>query len=199
MAFLVVGSIAILIMLSFSLGAPTGSTYKFSFAVLGLILWLVYLARARLALHPFHFALFAAALLLHDLGSFGLYRRKIFGIEFDFFVHFYFGFVAGLVLYRGLERFHNLGGARLWLAVALLTLGMGGVHELVEWTTTMTMGPEKGLLKMDPNDPFDTQKDLLNNLLGALLGMVLYAIARRIRHLRANSSPAVRRVGAANL
>lgn len=159
--------------------APAGSTYKFSFAILSPILWLVYFLRRKLALHPFHFALFAAALLLHDLGSFGLYRREFFGIEFDLFVHFYFGVVAGFFLYRALGRFYALVGWQLWIGVVLVTVGIGGVHELVEWSTTLVMGPERGMLKMDPNDPFDTQKDLLNNLAGALLASILYAIARR--------------------
>ena len=165
-------------------GAPAGSTYKFSFAVLPPILWLVYLLRDRFALHPFHFALFAAALLLHDLGSLGFYRRQFLGIEFDLFVHFYFGVVAGLVLYRALAEFYNLSGWRLLIAVALVTLGVGGIHELVEWSTTLVMGPERGMLKLDPNDPFDTQKDLLNNLAGATLASIMYWFARRRERLR---------------
>ena len=162
-------------------GASSGSTYKFSFAILAPILWLVYFLRNRLALHPLHFGLFAAALLLHNLGALGYYRREFFGFEFDLFVHSYFGFVAGFVLYRALGRFYGLAGWRLWVAVALLTLGIGGVHELVEWSTTLAMGPERGMLKIDPSDPFDTQKDLANNLAGALLAAGLYAVARKLR------------------
>src|SRR5688572_12580274 len=156
--------------------APSGSTYKFSFAILAPILWLVFAVRTRIALHPFHFALFAAALLLHNLGALGFYRRKFWGIEFDLFVHFYFGVVAGFVFYRAFERFYGLAGWRVWVAVALFTLGVGGVHELIEWSTTLAMGPERGMLKMDPNDPFDTQKDLLNNLSGALLSAAAYSV-----------------------
>src|SRR5688572_20648308 len=131
------GWLATAVMVALSIWiAPAGSTYKFSFAVLSPILWLVYFLRRRLALHPFHFALFAAALLLHDLGSFGFYRKKFLGFEFDLFVHFYFGVVAGFVFYRAFETFYRLFGWKLWLAVALFTLGVGGVHELVEWSTT---------------------------------------------------------------
>jgi len=157
--------------------APPGSTYKFSFAILSPILWLIYFVRARLALHPFHFGLFAAAILLHELSSFGFYRRKFFGVEFYLFVHFYFGVVAGFVFYRGFKHFYELKGWKLFVAVALFTLGVGGVHELVEWSTTLAMGPERGMLKLDPNDPFDTQKDLLNNLCGAMLAAALYSVA----------------------
>lgn len=184
-AFIIAGCLATAVMVALSLwGAPAGSTYKFSFAVLPPILWLVYLLRDRFALHPLHFALFAAALLLHDLGSLGFYRRQFFGVEFDLFVHFYFGVVAGLVLYRALGEFYDLAGWRLWVAVALVTLGVSGIHELVEWSTTLAMGPERGMLKLDPNDPFDTQKDLLNNLVGAMLASLMYSFARRSERLR---------------
>jgi uncharacterized membrane protein YjdF len=171
-----VGLVATMVLVALSLWvASPGSTYKFSFAILAPILWLVYLLRSRLALHPFHFGLFAAAILLHDLGSLGFYRRTFFGVEFDLFVHFYFGVVAGFVFYRGFRCFYQLKGWKLYVAVALFTLGVGGAHELIEWSTTLAMGPERGMLKLDPNDPFDTQKDLLNNLCGAMLAAALYS------------------------
>src|SRR6059036_524920 len=88
--------------------ARAGSTYKFSFVFLAPMLWLAYFVRARIAPHPLHFAFFAAALLLHDLGAFGFYQRKFFGLEFDFFVHLYFGMVAGFVFYRAFDRFFGL-------------------------------------------------------------------------------------------
>ena len=182
-AFILVGWVATAIMIALSLWvAPAGSTYKFSFAVLSAVLWFVYFLRRHFALHPLHFALFAAALLLHDLGSFGFYRRKFFGLEFDLFVHFYFGVVAGFVLYRALGHFYGLAKWKLWIGVALITLGVGGVHELIEWSTTLAMGPERGMLKLDPNDPFDTQKDLLNNLAGAMLASAVYSLVRRREH-----------------
>jgi len=34
-------------------------------------------------------------------------------------------------------------------------------------------------LKLRPDEPFDTQKDLMNNLLGAITAVVAYAIKRR--------------------
>ena len=177
---LAVGWVATILLIVVSVWmAPPGSTYKAAFAILAPLLWLVYAVRRRLALHPLHFGFFAGALLLHDLGSLGFYRRRFLGFEFDLFVHFYFGMVAGFVLYRAIGHFLGLTGGKLWLAVILLTLGIGGVHELVEWSTTLVMGPERGMLKLDPNDPFDTQKDLLNNLAGAMLASCLYAAARR--------------------
>lgn len=55
--------------------------------------------------------------------------------------------------------------------------GGRGTHNLVKWSTTLVMGPERGMLKPDPNDPFDTQKDLLNNLCGGILAVLLCSVA----------------------
>jgi uncharacterized membrane protein YjdF len=188
--FLATGWIATVVLIVVSVWlAPPGSTYKAAFAVLVPMVWIVYWSRGKLALHPLHFGLYAGALLLHDLGSMGFYRRRFFGFEFDLFVHFYFGIVAGFVLYRALVHWLQLAGWKLWVAIVLLTLGISGVHELIEWSTTLVMGPERGMLKLDPDDPYDTQKDLLNNLSGALLASCLYAFTRHFRSEPALESP----------
>jgi uncharacterized membrane protein YjdF len=38
----------------------------------------------------------------------------------------------------------------------------------------VALGPEKGMLKLGDADYFDTQKDLMNNLLGAITAVGLY-------------------------
>ena len=120
-------------------------------------------------MHPVHYGLFALFLLFHDLGVFGFYRKHFFGLQFDVYVHFYFGFAAGLIVLRAFRIRCGWSGGWLVLAASLFILGIGAVHELVECGTTIVLGKEKGMLKLDPNDPYDTQKDLLNNLLGSLL------------------------------
>ena len=70
---------------------------------------------------------------------------------------------------------------RLWLAVILGILGCGAIHELIEWGSTMLMGPERGMLKALTEDPYDTQKDLLNNLLGTIVALVCAALHAAIR------------------
>jgi uncharacterized membrane protein YjdF len=160
--------------------ARAGSTYKFAFLFLVPLLWLVYFFRKPLALHPAHYTLFASFLLFHDLGVFGSYRRSFFGLQFDVYVHFYFGFVAGFIVRCAFQVRFAWKGPWLAVSVALFILGIGAVHELVECGTTIVLGKEKGMLKLDPNDPYDTQKDLMNNLLGALLSTaVSSAMAKR--------------------
>ena len=58
-------------------------------------------------------------------------------------------------------------------------LGFGAIHELIEWASTLALGPGRGMLKFRADDPFDTQEDLFNNLLGSILALTLYALPRK--------------------
>lgn len=153
--------------------AKSGSTYQWSFVFLVPLVWAVYFLRHKLALLPSHFALFALAIIVHDLGSFGFYNRVFLGLRFDSYVHFGFGLVAGLVFFHAAREKLPLSRGLLAMAVPLFILGIGGIHEIFECFTTILLGPEKGMLKMRPDQPFDTQKDLLNNLLGAVLAVLV--------------------------
>src|SRR5688572_18621148 len=84
--------------------------YRFSFLFLIPILWAVYGLRRRLSIRPLHFALLALALLLHDLGAFGAYSWSMIGLQFDWFVHFLFGLIGGLIVARALEAQLGLCG-----------------------------------------------------------------------------------------
>lgn len=157
----------------------SAGTYKFAPLFLAPLLWSVYFLRKPLYLQPLPFTLYALALLLHNLGAFGFYRKLPLGVEFDIYVHFYFGFAAGLLLAQAFEHNFHFPGWRLWIAVVVFLLGIGGFHELIEYASTLILGPEKGMLKANDPDKFDTHKDLLNNFLGALLAMTVYSFSRR--------------------
>ena len=174
-ASLVISVIATLLMIALSAAAKTGSTYRYSFLFLSAAMWTVYALRRRLYLRPFHVGLIASALLLHNLGVFGFYRREFLGLQFDTYVHFYFGFCGGFILSNGLAVGYGLRGWRLWLATTFGILGMGAIHEMIEWASTLTLGPERGMLKTLAEDPYDTQKDLFNNMLGTLLSLACSA------------------------
>lgn len=155
------------------------STYRFAVLFLGPLLWAVYFLRQYLHIHPVHFGIFAAALVFHNLGAFGTYRQAFLGIQFDTYVHFVFG-VAGTLLVARTIRFRlGLEGWQLWIGAILLILGLSAVHELIEFASTLMLGPEKGMLKINDPDKFDTQKDLLNNLVGAILALAFYTLGSR--------------------
>ena len=120
---------------------------------------------------------FAGALLLHDMGAFGCYTQHYLGLEFDAYVHFYFGFVAGLVLARWIGIEFHPTRLELAIGVVLLVTGLGGLHEIMEGASTWWLGKD-GMLKLD-GDPFDTQKDLLNNVLGSLTAVLASRATKR--------------------
>jgi len=177
-----IGWPATLTLLAISL-VPAGGVAKYRYAFLFLvpILWGVFALRRRLFLGPLHFALFAIGLVLHDLGAFGGYQKTFFGLQYDWFVHFYFGVVGGLVIARLLDFRLGLRGAILFLLVVLVVTGIGGLHEIVEAASTRYLGKDLGMLYTGPDDIYDTQEDLFNNVLGASLAFALHRFAGRAR------------------
>jgi hypothetical protein len=161
----------------FGLAGHGPSTYRYAILFLGPLLWGVYFARERLHIRAWQFGVFAAALLLHDLGAFGMYGHYYWNLEFDTYVHFYFGFAGGLIVARALRFNFGLDGWKLWAGTVLVIMGIGALHELLEWASTMLLG-SKGMLKLNDPDKFDTQKDLGNNLDGCLLSLLVYSCGR---------------------
>src|SRR5205085_5859407 len=72
---LIIATATTAIMVGLSFAAQSGSTYRFSFLFLLPMVWGVYALRRKLFLHPVHYTLLCSALLLHNLGVFGFYRR----------------------------------------------------------------------------------------------------------------------------
>src|SRR3712207_80305 len=101
--------VATAVMIAFTILAPSGSNYRYAAFFLVPLLWAVYALRRKAHMHPWHFFLFATALVLHNLGAFGFYKRKFAGVWFDNIVHFYFGFVGGLILNRFFRRGWKVG------------------------------------------------------------------------------------------
>jgi|GEM_PF-1277210 len=168
-----------------TLTAHGPSTYRFAILFLAPLLWGMFRGREKLALHPAHFGILAVALLFHNLGAYGLYRTSWEGIEFDGYVHYFFGLAGGLAIARALAFNFELAGWKLWIGALLVILGIGAIHELIEFSSTIILGPEKGMLKLNDGDFFDTQKDLLNNMLGTITALGLYGATRSPANFRA--------------
>ena len=156
-------------------------TYRINPIFLIPLAWLPYAIRRRLHLHPAHYALLVAAILLHDLGAYGWYQRSPLPFSWDILVHFYFAVPLTLILYRAIAQgFAPL--VRPWhaaVAATMFMMGFGALHEIMEYMTYLLLGEERGM----PSTSyfFDTQRDLTNNLLGTLTATALLAVARIIR------------------
>lgn len=154
----------------------TDSHYKWDFFFLMGLLWGVFLIRDKIKLHAFHFFLFGLFLVLHDLGTFGTYSNVYFGIEYDFYVHSYFGLVSALMLYRTYKLAGPYKGWFMYLAIIAIVLGFSAFHELFEYGGAMVVGEGEGVLFVGAGDidEWDTQKDMRNNLIGAIVGLLMY-------------------------
>ena len=154
------------------------SHYKWDFVFLIVLLWAVYFIRDKIKLHPFHFFLLGVFLVLHDIGVFDTYSNYYFGMEYDFWVHSYFGLVSALMLYRTYDLVGPYKGWFKYLAIIAIVLGFSAFHELFEYAGAVLLGEGEGVLFIGAGDldEWDTQKDMRNNLIGALIAIGLYWI-----------------------
>jgi uncharacterized membrane protein YjdF len=58
-------------------------------------------------------------------------------------------------------------------------MGLAALHEIMEYCTYLILGEERGMLKPSTSYFFDTQRDLSNNLLGTLTGLIGITIHRK--------------------
>ena len=164
-------------------------TYHVAPAFLIPIIWAVLLVRRRLHLSPTHYALYVSAVLLHNLGAFGWYQKWPLGFSFDILVHFYFAFVAGFIVFRAIDKgVPTLRAWQVYVATFLFLMGFGAIHELMEFLSTLILGEERGMVKTS-GYKFDTQRDLLNNLLGVSLSLIITAITRAARRSTSRPEP----------
>jgi len=152
--------------------------------LIGLLLF-IYYVKGRLRLLPFHFFLLGLFLVLHNLGVFGFYFNSYYGIEFDTYVHFYFGLVSTLILFRTYDFIVPLKDKKIkYVALLMIILGMSAFHELLEYAGGVLLGEGWGFLKAGAGDieMWDTQTDMRNNVFGGLLAIAIYHIKTNFKH-----------------
>ncbi len=154
------------------------SHYKYDFIFLMILLTVLYAVREKIHLHWSHYLVFSLFLLVHDLGMFDLYRMSPLGIEYDHWVHILFGFIAALMIMRFYQYSDMPHKKAAPIIVILLVLGFSAAHELYEFTGAILLGEGEGVLFIGAGDldEWDTQKDMLNNLIGSIIGVVFYAV-----------------------
>ena len=134
--------------------------------------------RDKINLHPSHFFLFSLFLVLHNLGTFGTYSNSYLGFEYDFWVYSYFGLISALMLFRTYSLVGPYKGWFMYVAIIAVILGFSAFHELFEYAGALTVGKGEGMLFVGAGDldEWDTQKDMRNNLIGAIVGLAIYRI-----------------------
>jgi uncharacterized membrane protein YjdF len=153
------------------------ATYRVNPVFLVPLMWAPYLLRRRLFLTVTNYVMFAVAILIHDLGAYGFYQRSPLPFSWDIFVHFYFAVAVTMLLHRALAK--NFTELRPWqvnVTSLLFMMGVGALHEIMEFMTFLLLGEERGMLKPSSSYKFDTQRDLTNNLLGAMVALTIVAI-----------------------
>jgi len=146
------------------------------------------------------YALITAFLSLHTIGvhytyaqvPFGYWLEGVFDFQrnhFDRIVHFCFGLLLTYPMYEGFVRFAQAG---TWLAGSLsviFPLGLSGAWEVLEAWVARAVHPELGEAYLgSQGDRWDAQRDIAAALFGAILCLVVMALARRLLP-RAVSSP----------
>ena len=152
------------------------SHYKYDIPMCAALLVFVYFVRQVIHLSWLHFLLFALFLIIHCLGMFDFYELYPLGIEYDYWVHSIFGFISALIILRWLRmsELHLKRAVRI-ASTLVIVLGISAAHELYEFAGAILLGSGEGVLFIGAGDldQWDTQKDMLNNVIGGLLGIFI--------------------------
>lgn len=136
------------------------------------------------------YGLMSALLFLHTIGGHYSFERVPFDYvtnligaqrnHFDRFAHFTVGFyafaIAEFIERKQLSRSRWLTG--LFAVCAIGTLALG--YEVFEWRYAIHADPAAGIAVLgSQGDPWDAQKDMLSDTIGAIVATTLYFVLRR--------------------
>jgi putative membrane protein len=136
------------------------------------------------------YMLISALVFLHTIGGHYSFERvpfdavtRFIGAErnhFDRVAHFTVGFyafaIAEFIERRQLSRSRWLTG--LFAVFAICTVALG--YEVFEWRYAIQADPAAGIAVLgSQGDPWDAQKDMLSDTLGAICATVLYFVVQR--------------------
>jgi len=134
------------------------------------------------------FIFIAIGMSLHDLGRFGFYGRKFFGVNWDIYTHTAISFAMAVVLYNALAERIKLGKKWICLIIFLITIGIALLGEFIEFSGTIFLKDGQGLLGLESEagpftnvsiDYWDTMSDLAMNAAGGILGILYSVILKR--------------------
>lgn len=162
-----------------------GTKFVYDGILILIFLLLLYTFYEKLFFTKLTFILVNILILIHHLGSF-FYGRSFFGLEYDIYVHFLYGIIVSIYFYTFLSNKinfnkHFLNKSELFIVAIILVMGISAIHELIEFSGTLILGPGDGFLYFGAGDlgNFDTEWDLANGFLGSFLGCCLMSLLRR--------------------
>jgi putative membrane protein len=149
------------------LGLPVLIVSREKFPLTVLVYWLIW-AHMNVLLVGAHYT-YAKVPLFDDLARYFDLSRN----HYDRLGHFMQGFVPAMIARELLLRCAGLRPGR-WLAaiIILSCLGISACYELLEWGTAAATGEAAEAFLGTQGDIWDTQKDMLLALIGAITALV---------------------------
>ena len=123
----------------------------------------------------------------------GFWLQDWFGFErnpYDRIGHLMQGFVPALIAREILLRGGYVAGRRMAAFLSgCVALAISAMYELIEWWSALLLGQGADEFLGTQGDPWDTQSDMFCALIGAIVGMALFARLQDAQIRALNSRP----------
>ena len=150
-------------------------------AIMAFVAFFLYHKHLRISPVPYTLAL--GILILHNLGSFGLYASGFAGLQWDFIVHSFAGFAISIAAYQSLNTATKLKPREKAVIVIGIVLAIAALLEITEGLGALIWGNGEGFLLYGAGDTdyLDTQTDLMFNLVGGFIGLLVSLIMPKLQ------------------
>ena len=162
--------------------------YVFDSILSAFFLTIFFLYYDNLKFDTASFVFIGIGMSMHELGRFGFYGMRFFGINWDIYTHAASSFAMAIILYHALLDRIRLDRKWICLIIFLLTIGIALLGEFIEFGGTIFLKDGQGLLGLESEaglfcnvsiDYWDTMSDLAMNALGGILGILYSALLNR--------------------
>lgn len=138
------------------------------------------------------FLLICLYLILHVYGSKHTYAENPFGYwlkeqfhwdrnHYDRIVHFSFGFLLAYPMREFFLKWVRFPRWVAWILPIEITLSIGSLYELIEWSVAGIFFPEQGMAYLGTQgDIWDAQKDIALAVLGAVLATTIVSSIKKL-------------------
>ena len=110
--------------------------------------------------------------------------------HYDRFVHFAYGLLLMPAAVELVEARMSPRGLWRWLTPLLIIMSHSVIYEMVEWAAAAVFGGDLGAAYLGTQgDEWDAQKDMALATAGAITGLVLLGLARRLPRARPVAAP----------